>query len=434
MEGSAWLSLGGGGALMIALVVLSGAFSGSETALFSLTRLQLRENADSRNQLRRLAAQLMERPKQTLLVILIANTTVNVLLFASSYVTFRGLEGAFGAWVTPIGGVVAMLLVVVCGEVVPKVVAASAANTVAPYAATLVKLLSYLLGPVGRVLGLLLVDPISRLILGRHAERAAGPPQLSTDELKALLQVSRREGVIRPYENDLLREVIDLGHMKVRDVMVPRVEVKAWEVNQPPDGLRDLMRESKLKKIPVYEGSIDNVIGLIYAKILFLEPDTKLRDAIMPVHFVPEVANCERLLRHFRDNKSQLAIAVDEYGGMAGLVTLEDILEEIVGDIRDRDDPPPEPEITQLSDREYEISGRLSVRYWSQVFGVSAADRWTATVGGLITSRLGRPACVGDTQRFGNVELTVTHVQGRRVERLRLRLVRDDEPAGGTSA
>jgi len=217
----------------------------------------------------------------------------------------------------------------------------------------------------------------------------------------------------------------------VRDVMVPRVEVKAYDVNGPADGLRALMRATRRKKIPVFEGSVDNIVGLIYAKRLFLEPQLALRQLVMPVRFVPELINCEQLLHHFRQTRTQLAIVVDEYGGMAGLVTLEDVLEAIVGDLPSADEQPAEPEIAQLADNEFEVSGRLSVHYWSQLFGAPRLAEPAATIGGLVTARLGRPARVGDAVRIGNVELRALRVQRRRVDRVQVRLLGPPEGDAG---
>ena len=140
--------------------------------------------------------------------------------------------------------------------------------------------------------------------------------------------------MINPTEDAFLREVIDLGYLRVRDVMVPRVEVRTYDLNAPVEGLRELMRSTRRKKVPVYDRTVDNIVGLIYAKVLFLNPDKPLRSLVQPVRFVPELITCEQLLLHFRSTKTQLAIAVDEYGGMAGLVTLEDVLEAIVGDLQ----------------------------------------------------------------------------------------------------
>jgi len=208
------------------------------------------------------------------------------------------------------------------------------------------------------------------------------------------------------------------------------VEVRTYDLNAPVEGLRELMRSTRRKKVPVYDRTVDNIVGLIYAKVLFLNPDKPLRSLVQPVRFVPELITCEQLLLHFRSTKTQLAIAVDEYGGMAGLVTLEDVLEAIVGDLQGPGEAPALPEIVQLGEGEFEVSGRLSVHYWAESFGLPRAEEHVATIGGLVTARLGRPARVGDAVRLNNVALEVTSVQRRRVERLRLRLFNDADGDG----
>ena len=418
---------------LLLLVVLSGTFSGSETVLFSLSTAQLERAANSHNPFRRQAARLMQHPKRTLTTILLGNTAVNVLLFAASYLLFSRLGQDVGPWVTPVAGAASVLLVIVGGEVVPKVLAVGLADRLAPFSATVVQTSGVVLRPVGRIIDLILVEPLTRLVFGRTVRRSRGERSLSTDELKALLEMSRRRGEINPLEDRFLREVVDLSYLRVRDVMKPRVEVDAYDLNAAPEGLRELMRRTRHKKIPVYEGSIDRIIGLVYAKVLFFEPDKPLRDLVTPVRFVPEVINCEQLLRHFRETRSQLAIAVDEFGGTAGLVTLEDVLEEIVGEIDDPEDRPAEPEITPRSETEYDISGRLSVHYWAETFGIPRLSGRVATVGGLVTARLGRPARAGARERIGHEEREVKMVGRTRVERLRLRLVARAAEAGPAS-
>ncbi|MFQ5807297.1 MAG: hemolysin family protein [Phycisphaerae bacterium] len=430
-----WLNVTFHVALLLFLVVLSGTFSGSETVLFALTPAQLQHQAASSNPFRRLAARLMKQPKRTLTTILVGNTAVNVLLFATSYVLFRNLVAQAGVWITPMAGVASVLLVVVGGEVVPKVLGVTLAPRLAPFSATVVHFSGYVLGPLGRLLDIVVVEPLTRLIFGRPGHGVSTESELTSAELKTLLVMSRRRGLINRIEDAYLREVINLSEIRARDVMVPRVEVQMFDVNGPPEELRDLMRTTHLTKIPVYDGAIDNVVGLVYAKVLFFEPDKPLRDLVTPVRFVPELITGEQLLKHFRKTKSQIAIAVDEFGGMAGLVTLEDVLEEIVGEIHDPEDEQAEPEIVQLSETEYEISGRLSVLYWVETFGIGGLTDRVATVAGLVTARLGRPAQVGESIRIGNVELGVIAVSGRRIQRLRLTLLgKSAADSGGVSS
>ncbi len=419
-----WFGLALNLLLVPVLLAMSACFSGSEAALFSLTPVQLERAAAGSNPLRRAAARLMQAPKRTLLILLIGNTTVNTLLFANSYVLFERLARQVGPWVTPVGGAASVILVIICGEVVPKVFGVSLADRLAPLAAMVVRVAGLVAGPLGLVVDRLIVLPFERLAWGSaHAERAGAG--LSRAELKALLEMSRRGGSLLPLEDTFLRSIVDLGHARVRDVMIPRVEVAAYDVNGPADGLRELMRTTRHKKIPVYDGTLDRVVGLVYAKVLFFNPAKPLRELVVPVRFVPDLATCEQLLVHFRGTKSQVAIAVDEYGGVAGLVTLEDVLEQIVGELHDPEDRPDAAEIQPLADGQYEISGQLSVHYWVETFGLPAQIERAATVGGLVMARLGRPARSGDVVRLGNVELTVTQMRRRRIDRLRLRLLDD---------
>jgi putative hemolysin len=430
----AWSGIVLSGLLLTVLVILSAGYSGSEPILFSLTRTQLQHNRLSHNPLRRMAASLMENPKATLTVILLGNTAVNVLLYATVYVFFEQLDPLLGIWAGVAAAVFSTLLVSIACEAIPKTLGVSLADRLVLLSAPLIHFSSYVLGPLGRLLDLLVINPLNRLLWGAGS---AEPAAMSTVELKTLLETSRREGAINPLEDALLREVIDLGHLRVRDVMVPRVEVRTYDLNAAADGLRDLMRETRLKKIPVYDGTFDNIVGLIYAKVLFLNPGKPLRSLVQAVHFVPELATCEQLLHHFRSTRSQLAIAVDEYGGMGGLVTLEDVLEAIVGDLPRRDELP-EPEIVPIGHSEFEISGSLGVHYWVDAFRLPPVVERVATVGGLVNARLGRPAQVDDVVTIGPVELRVTRVQGRRINRLRLRVLPDGDapeapPRGGAA-
>ncbi|MBN2446591.1 MAG: HlyC/CorC family transporter [Phycisphaerae bacterium] len=408
---------------LLVLLVLSACFSGSEAVLFSLSPAQVQHDATSSSTLRRLVAWAMSRPRRTLTDILIANTAVNVLLFSASFVFFRRLAEQCGPWISPLSAVFSVLVVIVLGEVVPKVLGVGLAYRLAPYAAILVRATSYPARPLGYLLQMLLVQPTHRLFFADGTPHATTPRDITPEELKALLEMNLRHGVLNPTEDMMLREVINLGYLRARDIMVPRVDIQAFDINAPATQLHKLLRATRLKKVPVYDGSIDNLLGLIHAKVLCFNPQRPIRQLISPVHFVPELITGEQLLHHFRDTRSQLAITIDEYGGVAGLVTLEDLLEHIVGDIYDPDDATEPAEIEHISATEYFISGRLNVQFWIETFGLPHLPERVTTVGGLVTARLGRTARVGDRVRTANVELEVTSVDHRRIERLRLRLI-----------
>ncbi len=417
----AWIAFDA--ALILFLLVLSSIYSGSEAVLFSLTPLQLERAAVHPSPFWRLAARLMARPKQTLLTILLTNTAANTLLFATSYVTFHHMAKHVGAWVTPVSGVLSILLVLVCGEVLPKVVGVRLADRLAPYVAPLVRAASLVAAPLGRVFDVLLVEPFLRIVFGAERAGHAASADLTAAELKALLELSRRAGGLKPLEDTFLRPIIDLGQWRVRDVMVPRVEVAAYDVNAPAEGLRDLMRQTRHKKIPVYDKSRDKIVGLVYAKVLFFDPHKPLRELVQPVRFVPELITCEQLLVHFRQTKTQLAIAVDEYGGVAGLVTLEDVLEEIVGEIRDEYDATEQPEIVELAPGSYLVDGRTTLDALSEALGTAFSHEEVSTAGGLAYSALGRVPIAGERLDLNGWRVTVDQVVRRSIRRLRFERV-----------
>ncbi len=418
---------------LLVLLCCSALFSGSETALFALTRHQLYRFDRSGRRSGKMVAQLMRRPRHVLLTILICNTTVNVLIFADGYVISQYLGGGsiVGALV---GGVGSVLAVVVFGEVLPKAVAYARAAHLAPVLAPLIQACVLVLSPIRWMLNTLLVEPTTRLWLGpRRAAR-----YVTTEELKMLLEMSQRHGVIDTDESTMLQQVVSLAELKVRNVMVPRVDVQAFDLAGDPEHLRELMRRTRLKKVPVYEQDLDRIVGLIYAKDVFLEaaakdrPHRPLRDLVRPVRFVPEQITLAHLVAHFRQTRTQLAIVVDEYGGMAGLVALEDVLELIVGDIAEPGEPITAPPVQQIDERTFLIAGSLSVRDWANAFGVRVLDERIATVGGLMLAQLGRIAREGDRVRFVNLELTVERTRRRRIELLRLKLLEETQLAPGT--
>src|SRR5262245_146987 len=264
--------------IQLACLAASAAFSGSETALFSLSPATLQHDAQSTSRLRRTIAALMSRPKQTLMVILLGNTAANVLLYATSARFAENLRALLGVWAPLASAVFTILIVTLGGEVAPKVVGVRFANRLAPYSALFIHTTSLVLGPIARGLDRFFIAPLTRLLLG--VTHPAGEHSLSTDELKTLLDMSRRGGVINPTESEFLSSVLDLNSLRVLDIMVPRVEVTAFDLNGPPEKLRELMRSTRRKRVPVYEGTIDNVVGLVYAKVLFLQPARRLRDIV----------------------------------------------------------------------------------------------------------------------------------------------------------
>ena len=403
--------------LLLILLPCSGIVSGSETALFGLSRLELRGFATSGGPLKRQAWQLMQHPRRVLMTVLIANTAINVLFFAISFVVLENL-GRRSPLAASAGGVVALLAIIVFGEILPKAVARTHAARFAPLAAPLIRTLQTALGPVQTILQVCLVEPLSRLLRGP----APCPDEVTVDELRALVEMSAHQGVIDSAENRMLQEIVALPAVKVRQIMRPRVDVVAVALDEDPQRVRRKLGEARLTRLPVYGRDLDDVRGLVYARDLYLDPSAPLADLVRPVQVVPEQAQLLQLIEHFRSTQSRLTIVVDEYGGMAGLVTLRDVLEEIVGEVGGPTGPA-EPATEVIDENTYRLAGDLSIRDWAERFGMpglASAARFQ-TVAGLVLAELGRLPREGDSVSIGNLTLTVERLDGRRIERILLR-------------
>ena len=401
--------------LLVVLLLCSATASGSETALFGLGRQDVQAFAASASRLRRAAARLAQKPRNLLLTVLITNTAVNVAFFAITTMQVKAL-GHVHPLLASCAGVGALLVVIVFGEILPKSLALAHARGLAPLVVPLIYTVELLLTPVRWLFVTLLVEPATRLLRPAHVPVDA----VSTEDLRALVEASARQEVLTTTENEMLQAVVGLADVSVRAVMVPRVEILAVRLHDDPQAIRSRFAESGKTKLPVCGRDLDDVKGLLYARDYYLCPDLPLSRLLRRVDFVPEQADLIQVIRYFRQRHSQLAVVVDEYGGVAGLVSLEDVLEEIVGELpgRDHDDVPP---AERLDENTYRLSGRLSVREWSELFDIPTSHKQVDTLSGLVVMRLGRLARVGDTVHTGNLTLTVESVRRRRIDRLILR-------------
>jgi magnesium and cobalt transporter len=242
--------------------------------------------------------------------------------------------------------------------------------------------------------------------------------------MAAVLDLSAKRGIIDHDASSLLREIVSLADLRVGDIMVPRVDVVAYDVDAPREGLLDLVRRTHLRRIPVYEKDLDHVVGVIHAKRLLLDAAAPLRSLVVSVPFVPEHANVERLLHQLRIRRSQIAVVVDEYGGTAGVVLLRDALEEIVGEL-----PGPGEDrgaaVEELPDGKYLIDADLAIHEWVDAFKIDLKGERISTVGGFVTSLLGRIAKEGDAVTYRNLRFAVASMRGRRIGKLRLELLEE---------
>ncbi len=408
MANQAWQNIGHVVSMLI-LLACSAFFSGSETALFNLERRQIKLFRESKSRVQNLIARLLKKPGQVLNCLLFGNMTVNVLFFAVSSVLAIRVKEQSGLVGAGIAAFVGFSVLVLFGEIVPKSLAYTNSRSFSMMAALPVFLCVKIFAPIGFVFKFFILEPILRIFLGprRH------PKAITVAEFKSLVDTSRKEGLITDDENKLLTEVIEFGFLKVRHVMKPRVDMIACSVTDSLQNAHHKMRQYNLTKLPVYMREIDNIVGIAHLRQLLLRPETSLDKIVQPVHFVPEQKTVESLLNFFRKTGTDMAIVVDEYGGIAGSVQLEDIAEEIFGHLEDIQGIEP---IKQLGPFEYRLAGYLAIHDWADVLGVNLAETRLSTIGGLVTGLLGRIPKKGDVAYMGNLKFTVEKVHRHRIE------------------
>jgi putative hemolysin len=407
-------------ALLMSLLGVSALFSGAETALFSLSRHQISQFRRDRRASHRLVADLLRNPRKLLLTLMIGNVTINMFIFATSVALLESIAGRSGVLVTVLG-LVSPVLVTLFGDLVPKGTAIVLRSRAAAWAARPVRLAQIVLAPFSLLLSTLLVEPFTRLLIGGRRP----DEYVTVEELRELVEMAERHRIIDADENAMLSEVVQLSRLKVRDIMVPRVDMMAFEIHEDPDVVLRIFRERRFAKAPVYDETVDRVVGLVLAKEVFLDPGESLEELVRPVRFVPEVINLTQLLNQFRRTNTDFAVAVDEFGGVVGLVTLKAVAEQIVGELTGPEDVDREA-WERLDERSYRVSGSLNIRDWAEQFDIRRLDEPVTTLAGLILARLGRVPHAGDCVRMGNLLLTVESLRGRRIEWVRLELVNGD--------
>lgn len=403
---------------VLAMVLLLGGsafFSGAETAFFNLTRRQVKQLAGSKLKVQALVAHLLKKPGLLLTCLLLGNIIVNVLYYAVSSSLVFHLQAAWGIGPALGLALVTFLVLVLLGEIVPKSLAYANSRSFALGAALPVFLCVQVFRPAAFVFRIFFLEPVLRLVLGHRRH----PKAITLNEFRSLIDLSRRRGLITEDENRLLAEVVELGFLKVRHVMQHRVDMVACDVREPVSAVRNRMQEHRQTKIPVYVKDIDSIVGMVHLRQMLLRPETSLDHLVQPVHFVPEQKTVESLLEFFRKTATDMAVVVDEYGGIAGSVRLEDIAEELFGQTEVAREAEP---IQQLGPFRYRLSGELAIHDWADVFGIELDETRLSTIGGLVTALVGKIPCEGDVAHLGSLKFTVESVQRRRIESVILSL------------
>ncbi len=436
--------------VILLLVVLEAVFVAAEIALITIRRSRVEQLIDEGRRGARRVRRVIEDPSRLLAVVQIAVTFVGFLssAYAAVNLTTR-LESLFVnvPVLKDVAGGAALLVVttllalffIVFGELVPKTLALAHTDRYAIVLAGPVEVLGRILGPVVSIL-----TGITRVIAAGFGTEVAARAQISTEELKLIVERGGEEGILEAEEEQMISAVIELGERRVHEVMVPRTDMSALPVTAGLDEVIDTIIGEGHSRIPVFEKTIDKVVGILYAKDLlpFLKGEDRqpdLRTLLRMPLFVPESMSIDDLLHQLQRRKVHIAIVLDEYGGTAGLVTIEDLLEEIVGDIQDEYDVE-EPMTERLPDGSARVDGRAAVDDLAELFDVDLGsledvDEYD-TVGGLVYHRIGgvpRPGDKVELEEQG-LTLTVESTEGRRVAKVLAVRVRLDGGEGADEA
>ena len=322
------------------------------------------------------------------------------------------------------------LIAVLFGLFVPRAIAARHAKGVLLVLVWPLEIVTWITRPLVSILFLL-----TRLIVKPFGGNQQSGPLVTEEEIRALVETGQAQGILEPKEREMISSIFELGDKEVREVMIPRTDIFAIDVKTPAAEVLEQITRVGHSRMPVYEGSADDIIGVVYVKDVFRrlahgERDIDLRKLLRAAHFVPESKKADDLLREMQRNKVHLAIVVDEYGGTAGLVTIEDLVEEIVGEIRDEYDVEQEM-VLPVSESEAVMDARVPFEEVREMFDINV-DRSEdyATLGGFITNQFGRFPRAGEAVDAAGVRFTVETVEGRRIRRVRVqRLATAPEPA-----
>lgn len=353
--------------ILIVFLALSAFFSGSETAMFSLSRVYLKklENSDSKSG--KLVLKLMSRPRRLLITLLLSNTLVNMATSSFSTIIAYEMAEARG-WNLSLTITIQIILVTTAilffGEIIPKLIALSKANDISMILAYPLGALQFVLSPI-----VWIFEQISNVISSKHQFEKNIGHRFTHEEFHNLIQSESSSGTLEEHEKRMLVGLFRFREAEISEIYVPRVRITAIDESQSLEELRELIVASGYSRIPVYRETIDDIVGIIYVKDLLIYPEKEsISDLMRPAWFVTENMKIQTLLNQFKAKKLQVAVVVDEYGGTSGIISLEDILEEIVGEIRDEYDADEQPEFCKCDDGGFLLSGNYSARQFNQEF------------------------------------------------------------------
>ncbi|MDI9529966.1 MAG: hemolysin family protein [Candidatus Cloacimonadota bacterium] len=406
--------------ILIILLLLSAFFSGSETAFFSLSRIYLKKLENKKTAQSRRILSLLGKPRQLLVTILFGNTFVNMGISSLSTLIAIGIADR-NNWnlssVVTLQVIITTSVVLIFGEILPKLIALATATGFANLASLPLQLISYVLHPL-----VWLVDRFSLLLSKKQLDDKHLSSKFTTEEFHNLIQSESSHNSLEEHEKKILVGLFRFREAELTEIYTPRVKITAIEEKQSLEELRDLILATGYSRIPVYRETIDDIIGIVYVKDLLMYPEkNSITEFMRPAWFVTENMKVQSLLNQFKIKKMQLAVVVDEYGGTSGIISLEDILEEIVGEIHDEHDHEEMPELLRKEDGSYILSGSVNIRQLNQEFSIDIDPEEYDNLAEYLLSQFNHVPATGEVHRMDELlEFRILESDGKSIKRVQV--------------
>lgn len=402
--------------ILICLLISSAFFSATETALFSVSKLKILSLVDDKIKNADRLNALLEKPDEVLTTILIMNNLINILMSSMVTVLMYSLFGSLGVSIAT--GVVT-ILVLIFGEITPKSIAIQNAEKIALKVVRIIEVLIFVLKPLIYIFSK--ITTLIRKISGSNTEEK---DIITHAELQTILEVSEETGVLNNSEKEIIDNLFSFGDKLVKDIMIQRVNVVALDIDMDYDQTIELIKSEKYSRIPVYENAVDNIIGVLNIKDLLLTQidslNFNLRDYIREPYQTFEFKKVEDLFKDMKKTKNHIAIVLNEYGSLEGIVTLEDLIETIIGDINDEYDTIEDVDIRQISDAEYSVNGATRLEEVNDVIGLELDSEECDSIGGYIIDMLDRFPDENEQIKHNKVTFSIETLENMSIKRVRI--------------
>ena len=408
--------------IIVFCVIMSAYFSATETAFSTFNRIRIKNLAEKGNKKALLVLKLSDKYDTLISTILIGNNIVNILASSLATLLFFNLlkNSSITDWSSAISTTVLTVVILTFGEISPKTVAKKKPESFVLFSAPLINVLVYVFRPLSFVFQKL-QNLLSKIF------KSNDDKGMTEEELISIIEEAEEEGDFDKEESTLIKSAIEFGDLDVSDIFTPRIDITAVSTDATVEEVRDLFTDSGYSRLPIYENDIDNIIGIVYYKDFYTKKFSSLEEIIKPVIYVAETQRINDLLKELQDKQLHLAVVLDEFGSTAGIVTLEDILEEIVGEIWDEHDEKI-VEIEKVGDKEYIVSGMASISKLFDELDIDVEEEPDAqTVNGWTMEELEKIPEEGDVFESLGVKVEVLKTDGKRVENLRVTDLRESE-------